>query len=135
MVIGTAAYADTEHEPAAGHVIDRRHLLGEQRCRAQRAQQNLGLQADAFGGAGESGQGDQRLRIVEHQAIQHRQAVEAAGFRTPRPSDQTTGVADGSPRPMSMSNSKVRWAASSAVATSAPPREVTRPSATNFLDT
>ena len=95
MVIGAATDADTEHEPAAGHVIDRRHLLGEQRCRAQWAQQDFGLEADVFGGAGESGQGDQRLRVVEHQAIQHRQAVEAAGFRTPRPSDQATGVADG----------------------------------------
>ena len=106
MVIGTAADADTEHEPAAGHVINRGYLLGEQCCRTQRAQQNLGLQADASGDAGESGQGDQRLRIVERQAIQHRQAVEAAGLRTPRPSDQVTGLLMGSPRPMSMSNSK-----------------------------
>jgi len=95
VVVRTAADAEPEHEPAAGHPVERGDLLGEQRGLPQRAEQHLGLQPDAAGRAGQHREGGQRFGIVEGEPVQQRQGVEPARLGGAGPVEESFGRADG----------------------------------------
>ncbi len=95
MVVGAAADPEAEGEAAAGEAVQGGGLLGEQGGFAQRRQQNLGLQADAGGGAGEHREGDQRLGVVVDDPVEQAEGAERAVVGQTGPVGELFGAADG----------------------------------------
>src|SRR3990172_3940070 len=77
-----SAAPDADDEPAAGHVVERREVLGGEDGVTQRQEIDGGAEADPPGARGEAGEQDggaDRLR-VEEDVLARPQGVEAEGL-------------------------------------------------------
>jgi hypothetical protein len=57
-IVGPAADAESDGEPATGHAVDTGEFLGQQRSGPGRREQHIADQLDAAGGTGRGGQRD-----------------------------------------------------------------------------
>src|SRR5829696_30768 len=86
VVVLAAADGDAEHEPPVREAVDARGLLGDERTvGAVGRDEDGGGKPDSLGHSGGRRQGDERLVVVVHDAVDGPEAREAARLRPARP--------------------------------------------------